>query len=136
MPSSFSKTFTKRNNNMRHKDTDGLRALTHRDFGTKLKYLELRAAAIIAAMTERTAPKVRDVGPNQFVLTAKKGAHSVLVSYIVEDGRSVVQFVYDYQAQGLFEKVIQILGAAVHDLTDATPAEVVEFTTSTSQDCA
>lgn len=135
MPSSFSKTFIK-NKNMRHKDTDGLRALTHRDFGTKLKYLELRAAAIIAAMTERTAPKVRDLGPNQFVLTAKKGAHSVLVSYLVEDGRPVVQFVYDYQAQGLFEKVIQLLGAAVHDLSDATPAEVVEFTTSTSQDCA
>ena len=79
---------------------------------------------------------MRDLEPNQFVLTARKGAHSVLVCYLVEDGHPVVQFVYDYQAQGLFEKVIQILGAAVHDLTDATPAEVVEFTTSTSQDCA
>ena len=123
---------------MPDKNTDGLRALTHRDFGTKLKYLELRAAAIIAAMTERTAPKVRDVGPNQFVLTAKKGTHSVLVSYLVEDGQPVVQFVYDYQAQGLFEKVIQLLGSAVHDLSEplTSSAEVVEFTTSTSQDCA
>lgn len=121
---------------MRYQDTDGLRALTYRDFGTKLKYLELRAVTIIAAMTESTAPKVRDLGPNQFVLTAKKDAHSVLVSYLVEDGQPVVQFVYDYQAQGLFEKVIQLLGSAVHDMADATPAEVVEFTTSTSQDCA
>lgn len=121
---------------MPDKKTNGLRALTHRDFGTKLKWLELRAAAIIAATTESTAPKVRDIGPNQFVLTAKKDAHSVLVSYLMEDGQPIVQFVYDYQAQGLFGKVIQLLGSAVHDLADTPPAEVLEFTTSTSQDCA
>jgi hypothetical protein len=136
MPSSFSKTFIKTHNTMPDQNTDGLRALTHRDFGTKLKYLELRAAAIIAALSEPNAPKVRDVGPNQFVLTAKKAAHSVLVCYLVEDGQPVVQFVYDYKAQGLFEKVIQLLGSAVHDLADAAPAEVLEFTASTTQDCA
>ena len=136
MPSSFSKTFIKTHNTMPDQNTDGLRALTHRDFGTKLKFLELRAAAIIAAMTERAAPKVRDLGPNQFVLTAKKGTHSVLVCYLVEDGQPVVQFVYDTQSQGLFEKVIQLLGSAVHDLADTTPAVVLEFTASTGQDCA
>jgi len=135
MPLSFSKTFTK-TNNMPDQNKDGLRALTHRDFGTKLKYLELRAAAIIAAMTERTAPKVLDVGPDQFVLTAKKGAHSVLVCYLVEDCQPVVQFIYDHKARGVFEKVVKIFGSKVHDLADATPAEVVEFTNSTSQDCA
>ena len=136
MPLSFSKTFTNTHNNMPDQKNDGLRALTHRDFGTKLKYLELRAAAIIAAMTEPSAPKVRDLKPNQFVLTARKGAHSVLVCYLVEDGNPVVQFVYDYKAQGLFEKVIKLLGSAVHDLADAAAAEVLEFTASTTQDCA
>ena len=135
MPLSFSKTFTI-TNNMSDQNKDGLRALSHRDFGTKLKYLELRAAAIIAAMTERSAPKVVDVGPDQFVLTAKKGAHYVLVCYLVEDGQPVVQFIYDHKARGVFEKVVKILGAKVHDLADATHAEVVEFTNSTSQDCA
>ena len=97
MPPSFSKTFTK-TNNMPDQNKDGLRALTHRDFGTKLKYLELRAAAIIAAMTERTAPKVRDLGPDQFVLTAKQGAHSVLVCYLVEDVRvaAMLEFLRHY----------------------------------------
>ena len=136
MPPSFSKTFIKIHKIMPDKNTDGLHALTHRDFGTKLKYLELRAAAIIAAMTERTSPKVRDVGPNQFVLTARKGAHSILVCYLVEDGQPVVQFIYDHKARGVFEKVVKILGSKVHDLADATPAEVLEFTNATSQDCA
>jgi len=129
-------TLIKTHNTMPDQNTDGLRALTHRDFGTKLKYLELRAIAIIAAMTEPSAPKVRDHGPNQFVLTAKKSVHTVLVSYCVEDGQPVVQFVYDYKAQGLFEKVIRFLGSDLHALNDATPAEVLEFTVSTSQDCA
>lgn len=136
MPLSFSKTFTNTHNNMPDQNNDGLRALTHRDFGTKLKYLELRAAAIIATMTESAAPKVRDLGPSQFLLTAKKGTHSVLVCYLVEDGQPVVQFVYDTQSQGLFEKVIQLLGGAVHDLADATPAVVLEFTAMAGQDCA
>ncbi len=136
MPLSFSKTFTNTHNNMPDQNTNGLRALTHRDFGTKLKYLELRAIAIIAAMTEPSAPKVRDHGPDQFVLTAKKSAHTVLVRYLVENGQPVVRFVYDYKAQGLFEKVIRFLGSDLHDLSDAAPAEVLEFTASTSQDCA
>ena len=136
MPLSFSKTFTNTHNTMPDKNTDGLRALTHRDFGTKLKYLELRAIAIIAAMTEPSAPKVRDHGPDQFVLTAKKSAHTVLVCYGLVGGQPVVQFVYDYKAQGLFEKVIRFLGSDLHALNDGTPAEVLEFTASTTQDCA
>jgi hypothetical protein len=121
---------------MPDQNNDGLRALTHRDFGTKLKYLELRAAAIVAAMMETSAPKVRDIGPNQFVLTAKKGAGSILVCYLVEDGQPVVQFIYDTQARRLFEKILNFLGSDVHDLTDATRPKVIEFTACTSQDCA
>lgn len=136
MPLSFSKTFTNTHNNMPDQNNDGLRALTHRDFGTKLKYLELRAAAIVAAMMETSAPKVRDIGPNQFVLTAKKDACSILVCYLVEDGQPVVQFIYDTQARRLFEKILNFLGSDVHDLTDATRPKVIEFTACTSQDCA
>jgi hypothetical protein len=36
----------------------------------------------------------------------------------------------------VLQKVIKLLGSAVHDLADAAPAEVLEFTASTSQDCA
>ena len=104
--------------------------------GFELAFTRDRAAAIIAAMTERTSPKVRDVGPNQFVLTARKGANSVLVCYLVEDGQPVVQFIYDHKAQGVFEKVVKILGSKVHDLADATAAKVLEFTNATTQDCA
>lgn len=136
MPYDFSKTFTNTHNNMPDQNNDDLRALTHRDFGTKLKYIELRTVAIVVTMMETSAPKVRDIGPNQFVLTAKKGACSILVCYLVEDGQPVVQFIYDKQARRLFKKILNFLGSDVHDLTDATRRKVIEFTVCTSQDCA
>jgi allophanate hydrolase subunit 2 len=58
------------------------------------------------------------------------------VCYLVENGQPVIQFIYDHKARGIFEKVVKILGSKVHDLADATPAEVLEFTNATSQDCA
>jgi hypothetical protein len=134
MPSSFSKTFIK-NKNMRHKDTDGLRALTHRDFSTKLKFHELRAFAILMAMTEPTAPKVDDVGPNMLVLTTKKDAQALLIRYVAESGQATVEFVYDHQAHGLFLKIRRCFGSSLSEPLTSS-AEVVEFTTSTSQDCA
>jgi len=134
MPSSFSKTFIK-NKNMRHKDTDGLRALTHRDFSTKLKFHELRAFAILMAMTEPTAPKVDDVGPNMLVLTTKKDAQALLIRYVAESGQATVELVYDHQAHGLFLKIRRCFGSSLSEPLTSS-AEVVEFTTSTSQDCA
>jgi hypothetical protein len=120
---------------MPDKNTDGLRALTHRDFGTKLKYHELRAFAILMAMTEPTAPKVDDVGPNMLVLTTKKDAQALLIRYVAESGQATVEFVYDHQAHGLFLKIRRCFGSSLSEPLTSS-AEVVEFTTSTSQDCA
>jgi len=135
MPAASSKTFIKPHNKMPDKNTDGLRALTYRDFSTKLKFHELRAFAILMAMTEPTAPKVDDVGPNMLVLTTKKDAQALLIRYVAENGQATVEFVYDHQAHGLFLKIRRCFGSSLSEPLTSS-ANVVDFTTEDDQDCA
>ena len=134
MPSSFSKTFTDKNT-MRYKDTDGLRALTYRDFGTKLKFHELRAFAILMAMTEPTAPKVEDADPNTFVLTTKKGNQAIVVRYDATNGQPTVEFIYDHLASRLFARVRRYFGSSLLEPM-ASASDIVNFPAEDGQDCA
>ena len=120
---------------MRDQYKDGLRALTRRDFGTKLKYLELRAFAIVMAMTEPTAPKVEDVDPNSFVVTTKKGTQAIVVRYYATNGQPTVEFIYDHQASRLFAKVRRYFGSSLLEPM-ASASDIVDFPAEDGKDCA